>query len=156
MSDVAAVFEGAFLTDRVIRVETLAGAVSTPATGAVATFVGLVRDHHAGRSVTHLAYSAYGPMAEARCAAIVADAEARWPVRVALRHRIGDLAIGDVAVAVAVGSAHRAAAFEACREVIERVKAEVPIWKRERYADGTEAWVDPTAPDGTRSVAPSR
>ena len=94
-------------------------------------------------------------MAEARCAAIVADVQARWPVQVALQHRVGDLAIGDVAVAVAAGSAHRAAAFEACREVIERVKAEVPIWKRERYADGSEAWVDPTAPGGTQPVAPA-
>jgi molybdopterin synthase catalytic subunit len=145
-----------YLTELPIRVDLLSAAVTSPATGAIATFVGLVRDHHAGRAVTRLAYSAYGPMAEARCAAIVAAVEARWPVRVALAHRIGDLAIGDVAVAVAVGSAHRAAAFEACREVIERVKAEVPIWKREVYADGTEAWVDPTAPGGTQPRAPAR
>lgn len=116
--------------------------------GALASFVGVVRDHHAGRRVLGLEYSAYGPMAEARCAAIVAEAERQWPVRVALAHRIGALMVGDAAVVVVAASAHRAPAFEACRWVIEAVKADVPIWKRERYVDGTEAWVDPTAASG--------
>lgn len=92
-----------------------------------------------------LSYSAYHPMAEAECARIVAEAEVTWPVRVALAHRVGDLVPGDVAVAVIASSAHRDPAFAACRWVIEAVKEHVPIWKRERYVDGTEVWVDPTA-----------
>ena len=117
--------------------------------GALVTFVGHVRDHHAGRTVTGLEYSAYAAMAEAECAKIVAEAERRWPVAVALEHRLGALDVGDVAVAIAVGGGHREEAFDACRWVIEEVKRSVPIWKRERYADGSVAWVDPTAPGGT-------
>ena len=88
-----------------------------------------------------LEYSAYAAMAEAECARIVEETERRWPVRVALRHRIGLLAIGDAAVAIAVAGAHRDEAFAACRHVIEELKRRVPIWKRERYADGTVEWV---------------
>lgn len=142
-----------FLSDAPIDPAALVAAVSAPDRGGIATFVGLVRDHHAGREVLALEYSAYAPMAEAECARIVAEAAARWPAAVALSHRIGALAIGDVAVAVAAGSAHRDAAFDACRYVIEEVKRRVPIWKRERYADGSEAWVDPTAPGGTQPAA---
>jgi molybdopterin synthase catalytic subunit len=119
--------------------------VSEPSRGGIATFLGLVRDHHAGRAVLRLEYSAYESMAEAESARIVAEAESRWPARVAMLHRLGDLAIGDVAVGVAVASAHRAQAFEACRFVVEELKHKVPIWKKEFYADGTIAWVDPTA-----------
>lgn len=137
-----------FLTEEPLDLASLVTAVSSPEHGAVATFLGVVRDHHAGRAVQRLGYEAYGPMAEAEFARIVAEAEAQWPCRVAVRHRLGALAIGDAAVAVAVGSAHRAEAFEACRHVIEELKRRVPIWKREGYADGTEAWVDPTTPGG--------
>lgn len=120
--------------------------VAAPGRGAIATFLGIVRNHHAGRSVAGLTYSAYEPMAEAICAEIVAEAERRWPVRVALVHRLGALAIGEAAVAIAVAGDHRDEAFAACRKVIEEVKRRVPIWKLERFADGTEAWVDPTRP----------
>ena len=92
-----------------------------------------------------LDYSAYEPMAEAECARILAEARARWQAEVALEHRLGHLEVGEAAVAIAAAAAHRDAAFAACRYVIEEVKRRVPIWKRERYADGTEAWVDPTA-----------
>jgi molybdopterin synthase catalytic subunit len=134
-----------FLTSDPIELPPLLTGVQSPALGGVATFLGLVRNHHEGRAVLRLDYSAYGPMAEAECARIVAEAEARWPVAVALRHRVGALAIGDTAVAVVAASAHREAAFAACRYVIEEVKRRVPIWKREHHADGTTAWVDPTA-----------
>jgi molybdopterin synthase catalytic subunit len=127
--------------------------VTAPDRGGVVTFVGAVRDHHHGRGVTGLSYSAYEPMAESVCAAIKAEAERRWPVRVALVHRLGDLAIGDAAVAIAVASAHRDEAFAACRYVIEEVKRRVPIWKRERFVDGTEEWVDPTQAGGRRQEA---
>lgn len=137
-----------FLVEAPIALEPLVELVTDPARGGVASFQGVVRDHHEGRRVTAISYSAYPAMAEAECARIVAEAEQRWPCRVAVRHRIGDLGVGDVAVAIVAAAAHREEAFAACRFLIEEVKRRVPIWKRERYADGTEAWVDPTAPGG--------
>jgi molybdopterin synthase catalytic subunit len=134
-----------FLTDLPVDLAPLLAAVQAPDRGGVAMFLGLVRNHHGGRAVLRLDYSAYGPMAEAECGRIVAEAEARWRVAVALRHRVGSLAIGDTAVAVVAASAHRDEALTACRYVIEEVKRRVPVWKREFYADGTVAWVDPTA-----------
>ena len=143
----------AYLVREPIALERLVARVSAPDRGGIATFLGVVRDHHAGRGVTSLDYSAYEPMAEAACDAIVAEARDRWPVAIALSHRVGPLAIGEVAVAIAVGGGHRDETFAACRYVIEELKRRVPIWKRERYADGTEAWVDPTAPSG---IEPAR
>jgi len=135
----------AFLTSDPVELAPLLASVQSSARGGLSLFLGQVRDHHEGRPVVGLDYSAYGPMAEAECALIVAEAERRWDVAVALRHRLGSLAVGDTAVAVVVASAHRADAFAACRHVIEEVKRRVPIWKREHYADGTVTWVDPTA-----------
>jgi len=137
-----------FLTDRPIDHVALLRSVESAERGGIACFFGAVRNHHGGRAVLRLDYSAYGAMAEAECARIVAEAEARWPVAVALRHRIGRLEIGDTAVAIAVAGAHRDEAFAACRYVIEEVKSRVPIWKRELYADGTEEWVEPTRQRG--------
>lgn len=134
-----------FLSPTPIDPAGLAARVESPFHGAVATFLGRVRDHHVGRAVQRLEYSAYGPMAEQECARVVAEAEARWPVRVALEHRIGTLEIGGIAVAVAVGGAHRDETFAACRFVIEEIKRRVPIWKKESYQDGSVEWVDPTS-----------
>jgi len=131
-----------FLTRQPIELGPLADAVAGPGRGGIATFLGMVRDHHEGRRVVRLEYSAYEPMAEAECARIVAEAEGRWTVRVAMRHRLGDLRVGDVAVGIAAAGAHRGEAFEACRYVIEETKRRVPIWKKESYADGTVVWVD--------------
>jgi molybdopterin synthase catalytic subunit len=89
-------------------------------------------------------------MVEAECARIVAEAESRWQVAVALRHRVGRLEIGDAAVAVAVASAHRDGAFVACRHVIEELKRRVPIWKRETFADGSVEWVGTGGEAGMR------
>ena len=139
-----------FLTDRPIAPADLLQAVTSAQRGGIACFFGAVRNHHGGRAVARLEYSAYEPMAEAECARIVAEACERWPVAVALRHRVGALEIGDTAVGVAAAGAHRDEAFAACRYVIEEVKRRVPIWKRERYADGTEEWVDPTAAGAAR------
>ena len=139
-----------YLASSPIDVGALLAAVEAPERGGTACFVGAVRNHHGGRTVLRLEYSAYGRMAEAECERIVAEAERGWPVRVALRHRIGALAIGDIAVAIAAASAHREPAFAACRYMIEEVKRRVPIWKREHYADGTVEWVDPT-----RTAAPA-
>jgi molybdopterin synthase catalytic subunit len=113
--------------------------------GGLACFLGSVRNHHGGREVLRLDYEAYAPMVEAECARIVAEAESHWETSVALRHRIGRLEIGDVAVAVVAAAAHREEAFAACRHVIEELKRRVPIWKREYYADGTVEWVDSRA-----------
>ena len=134
-----------FLTEAAIDADRLATRVAGPGRGAQVSFVGTVRNHQDGRQVSELHYTAYGPMAEAQCRTIVDEAEARWPVSVALQHRVGTLTIGDTAVVVVATGDHREEAFAACRFVIEEVKRRVPIWKRERYADGTEAWVDPTA-----------
>lgn len=118
--------------------------VVAPERGGVASFLGLVRNHHQGRPVEKIEYTAYEEMAEAVCRQVVAEAESQWPVRVGLRHRLGELAVGDAAVAVIAAGAHREEAFAACRFVIEEVKRRVPVWKRERFQDGTEEWVDPT------------
>jgi molybdopterin synthase catalytic subunit len=144
----------AFLSAQPIDLPALEAQVKRPDRGAIVSFVGQVRDHHAGRVVTSLGYSAYEPMVEKLCAEIVADAEARWPVSVAMVHRVGELTIGDGAVAIVVAGGHRDEAFAACHWLIEAVKARLPIWKRERYADGSEAWVDPTAAAGTLPSRP--
>ena len=117
-----------YLTERPIDVELLIERVESDSRGGIAVFLGTVRDHHAGRKVERLEYSAYGAMAEAECARI--------------------LGIGDISVAVAAAAPHRDEAFAACRYVIDEMKRRVPIWKREHYTDGSVAWVDPTAPGG--------
>ena len=133
-----------YLTRSPIDPGTLTAQAAGPADGGVASFIGLVRDHQDGRGVARLEYSAYEPMADGEVGRIVREAEAQWPVHIAVRHRLGSLEIGDIAVAVVAASAHRAPAFEACRYVIEEVKRRVPIWKKEFYADGSIGWVDPT------------
>jgi molybdopterin synthase catalytic subunit len=134
-----------YITADPIDLAPLLARVGSPERGGVASFLGQVRNHHVGRAVLRLEYSAYAPMAEAECTRIVAEAESRWRVAVALSHRVGALAVGDTAVAVVAASAHREEAFAACRYVIEEVKRRVPVWKREYYADGTVVWVDPTS-----------
>lgn len=112
-------------------------AVSHAGAGAVATFLGVVRDENEGRPVTLLEYEAYGTMAEAELARILEEIAAEMPgVRVAATHRIGALRVGDVAVACAASAPHRGEAFHACRALIDRIKARLPIWKREHGPDG--------------------
>ena len=116
-------------------------AVTSVRDGAVATFIGQVRDHDPSVTgeVTHLEYSAH-PDAEAALALIAAEV-AQGEVTLAVTHRIGLLAVGDAAIIAAAAAPHRAEAFDACRALVERVKAEVPIWKREVLADGSHTWV---------------
>ena len=115
--------------------------------GAVVCFEGRVRDHNHGRAVDGLSYQAYVELAEAEGQRIVDEARGKFPVEhIVCVHRIGDLALGDIAVWAGVSAAHRDAAFDACRYVIDQVKARVPIWKREHYADGESGWLHP---DGT-------
>jgi molybdopterin synthase catalytic subunit len=111
--------------------------VSHAGAGGIATFLGVVRDHNEGRAVTLLEYEAYGTMAEAELARILAELAAEMPeVRVSAMHRIGALRVGDAAVACAASAPHRGEAFKACRELIDRIKARLPIWKREHGPDG--------------------
>ncbi len=114
--------------------------------GAVVYFEGRVRDHNDGRAVRGLSYQAYVELAEAEGLRIIAEARDRFAVdRIACVHRIGDLALGDVAVWAGVSAGHRGAAFDACRYVIDEVKARVPIWKREHYVEGAPEWLHPGA-----------
>ncbi|HMM36733.1 MAG TPA: molybdenum cofactor biosynthesis protein MoaE [Thermoanaerobaculia bacterium] len=114
--------------------------------GGLAFFVGVARDNNDGRGVTEMEYEAYEPMAEAEMGRIEADLALRFPVvRLLLRHRVGRLRVGEVAVVVIASAPHRDEAFSACRAGIEEIKARVPVWKREWGADGS-VWVDPGAP----------
>lgn len=116
-------------------------AVEGPGRGGVVTFTGTVRADSRGRTVVRLEYEAYAPMAEAKLREIGEQIERTWPgCRIALAHRIGRLEVGEAAVVIAAAAAHRAEAFAACQRAIDRLKAEVPIWKKEVYADG-EVWV---------------
>ncbi len=120
-----------------IALDELVAAVADDRAGAVATFLGVVRNHSEGRDVTLLEYHAYESMAESELGAIVRELEAEMRgVRLACVHRIGELRVGDVAVACAASSPHRAESFEACRALIDRVKARLPIWKREHGPEG--------------------
>jgi len=109
--------------------------------GGLVIFEGRVRNHHRGRDVMRLEYEAYEALAKAEGSRIVTDAFAKFPIHAAACvHRTGLLEIGEIAVVVAVSAAHREAAFDACRHIIDELKATVPIWKREFYADGTDEW----------------
>ena len=132
------------LSEAPIDPAVLQAGLRDPRAGACASFEGWVRDHNDGRSVNGLRYEAYVELAEREGAAILAEAQQRFDiVDAACVHRIGDLAIGDLAVWVGASAAHRGQAFEACRWIIDEVKARVPIWKHERYAGGEAGWLHP-------------
>jgi molybdopterin synthase catalytic subunit len=115
--------------------------------GAVAAFLGLVRNHNVGRKVWYLEYEAYEPLANRAFERIAGEVADRWPdTQMALHHRIGRIEIGDASVAIAAASPHRGHAFEACRFVIERVKQIAPIWKRE-FFDGGDVWIEGATAD---------
>ncbi|MEU6734487.1 molybdenum cofactor biosynthesis protein MoaE [Streptomyces physcomitrii] len=124
-----------------LSVDEVHRAVGDSAAGGTALFVGTVRDHDGGADVDALSYSAH-PSAEAELRKVAEKVVADFPVRaLAAVHRTGDLVVGDLAVVVAVSCAHRGEAFEACRRLIDDLKREVPIWKHQRFSDGTEEWV---------------
>jgi molybdopterin synthase catalytic subunit len=115
--------------------------------GALCLFVGVVRDHNEGRRVLRLEYEAYEEMALPLMERIAGDCRERWRVSdVRIVHRLGPLAIGEASVAVAVASPHRREAFEACRYAIDTLKATVPIWKKEFYADGQAVFIEQSPP----------
>ncbi len=115
-------------------------AVAGPEHGAVVVFTGVVRDHDGGRPVTALEYSAH-PDAERFLRRCCVEVSAAHGVPVAAVHRVGELVVGDIALVAAAAAPHRAEAFAACTELVERIKHEVPIWKRQRFADGVSEWV---------------
>ncbi len=129
------------IRDEPLSVDEVLAAVADPAAGGTTLFVGSVRDHDSDREVTELGYEAH-PEALTRLRE-VAERVAADPTVIALAavHRSGDLKVGDLAVVVAVAAAHRGAAFAASRKLIDELKADVPIWKHQRFADGTSEWV---------------
>ena len=124
-----------------LSLDRVVAAVAAPGMGGVVTFTGMVRRHSRGTEVDHLEYEAYGTMAIREMTRLVAEIEAEIAgVRLAVEHRVGSLAIGDLAVVIAAAAPHRAEAFTACRAMIDRLKDRVPIWKKEFGTDGAE-WV---------------
>ncbi len=143
------------LTHDTIDYHTIAESVRDPHCGAVAVFLGTVRDLTDEHVTVFLDYDAYGPMAEKKLQEIETEVRRRWPVgNVAMVHRLGRLAVGEVSVAVAVSSPHRAAAFEACQFAVNTLKELVPIWKKENAPDGTGEWVHQSTPAGRQSSPP--
>lgn len=130
------------LTSQGLSLDDVIRAVEHPGAGGVATFTGTVRSHSRGHVIRHLDYEAYAPMAEKALRAIGERIERDVPgTRVAIHHRVGRLEVGEKAVVIAASAPHRVEAFSACREAIEQLKRDVPIWKREVSADGAE-WLD--------------
>ncbi len=130
------------LSDAALSVDDAHVFVADRAAGATVTFTGVVRDHAEGRAVARLDYEAYAEAAEKAMADLAAEVAERWPALLAvwMEHRVGRLEIGDAAVVVAVSAPHRDTAFEAGRYAIDTLKATVPIWKHEHWADGGAHW----------------
>lgn len=124
-----------------VDVEEVIRSVATHASGAVDVFIGTTRDHAGGKGVKALEYEAFELMAVKEIEKIAAEAKSRWKVEnISVVHRLGRVPVGEASVVIAVASAHRAEAFEACRYIIDTLKESVPIWKREEFVDGTIAW----------------
>ncbi len=141
------------LTEEPLDLGELVAVLDDDGSGGVAWFVGRVRDHDHGHEVSALEYSAH-PTATARLREVCEQIAGGYDVRALLAvHRIGTLRIGDVAVVVGVAAAHRDAAFGASRALIDTLKAEVPIWKHQRFADGTDEWVAACLPAGDRPAS---
>lgn len=131
------------LSDVDLDPKALRRGVTADNTGALVAFEGLVRDHNEGKGVSALSYEAFAPLCLKEAAKIYREAMDLFPFHAAIcRHRTGTLKIGDLAVYVAVSSAHRDEAFKACRYIIDEIKHRLPIWKKETYTDGSESWVN--------------
>jgi molybdopterin synthase catalytic subunit len=129
------------LRDQPLSVDECLAAATRPGAGGIALFVGTVRIEDGGREVTELEYSAH-PRALETLTGVAGEVAKDFPVRaLAVVHRTGLLAVGEIAVIAAVGCPHRAEAFAACRRLIDDLKAQVPIWKRQLFADGAQEWV---------------
>jgi molybdopterin synthase catalytic subunit len=148
-SDVAGRVRMVSLRSTELSVDEVLAAVKDPAAGGHAVFVGTVRDHDGGRDVVHLSYSAHPSAAQLLWQVTNRVAASDGVLGVAAVHRLGDLRIGDIAVVVAVSAAHRGDAFAASGRLIDEIKAEVPIWKHQRFADGGTEWVGSGGPGET-------
>ena len=145
------------ITIESIDPSTVVERVGAPEDGAVALFLGTVRNRNEGRPVGGMEYEGYGEMAREQLAAIVAEAAARAGTdRIAAVHRLGELVVGEVSVAIAVSTPHRAEEFDAARYVIEEIKKRLPVWKRERYLDGRAEWLKGEVPKGIVGAAAGR
>lgn len=145
------------LTNQPINIVELRESLSGRKSGALAVFEGWVRDHNEGMAVVSLEYEAYPELAAKEGETILQEAVDRFDLHAArCVHRLGALEIGDVAVWVGVSAAHRREAFAACQYIIDEVKARVPIWKREQYADGRVEWVNCTRSSGSGTVCGER
>lgn len=134
------------ITDQPLSLEPLVNAVKRSSSGAIATFLGVVREQTRGRQVRYLEYEAYQEMVIPKMREIADEIRKKWEVgEVAMVHRIGRLQIGEASVAIAVSAPHRHEALAACAYAIDRLKATVPIWKKEVWTDGEE-WVRPDTP----------
>ena len=130
------------ITDQPIDLNAFTAVRPSEDCGGSAYFIGRVRDHHEGKRVKRLFYECYRSMAEKEIKKIVERAISETGVReIRVTHRMGWLEVGDIAIAIAASGAHRAEAFDACRRVIDRIKENVPIWKKEVYTDTTHDWV---------------
>ncbi|GAB2707480.1 molybdenum cofactor biosynthesis protein MoaE [Nocardia thraciensis] len=129
------------IRDRPLDPSEVEQSVTGPAYGAVVVFTGKVRNHDGGQAVSALEYSAH-PQAEVFLRRVCAEVSAAAGLPVAAVHRVGPLTVGDLAIAVAVAAPHRAEAFVTCSELVNRIKHEVPIWKRQLFADGMSEWVN--------------
>ncbi len=127
------------ITDAALDPEALRSAVADPASGAIATFVGVARNSFAGKVVDHLEYEAYAPMAELEMERIGMEIAERWPMvtGIAIAHRTGRVEVGEASVAIAISAPHRREALAACAQAIDRLKATLPVWKQEVFADGS-------------------
>ena len=131
------------ITTEPLDVQALNDLVKRPSDGAVVTFDGIVRDNFDGRPVRALEYEAYADMAQKKMEAIGKEVQAKFDIgKIAMVHRIGHLDIGESSIVIAVAAPHRHAAFEACAYAMDRVKADVPVWKKEFFADGDTHWVN--------------
>ena len=130
------------IRDTELSVDEVRAAIADPTAGGDVIFAGTVRDNDVSRGVTGLSYSAH-PSAEAELRRVAEAIVAKYPEVVALAavHRVGDLAVGDLAVVVGVSCPHRAEAFHACHAMIDELKASVPVWKHQRFTDGSDEWV---------------
>src|SRR5688572_14148319 len=128
------------ITDTGLDPEALRAAVADPAAGAIGTFVGVARNSFRGKAVQHLEYEAYAPMAEQEMERIGMEIARQWPMvtGIAIAHRTGRVEVGEASVAIAISAPHRREALAACAQAIDRLKATLPVWKKEVFADGSE------------------
>jgi len=132
----------AVVTDAPVHIQELSKLVANQHSGAVVTFCGDVRDHDGGKEVASLLYEIH-PSAPEQIKLITQSVIGRFEIeKVAVAHRYGDIAIGETAFAVAVSAAHRQAAFDACAAIVDEVKAKLPIWKHQKFTDGSDEWVN--------------